>query len=235
MVDLIDIITSAGTFRLFFSAIQATDLIDTIREGVFTIFAPDDQAFAKLAPDELDGLLKDTPKLTAVVMYHIIGGRLSIDEISKMDTVKTIQGQEVKIDAQKWHLHVKPKINDANITNLDILADNGVIHVLDRVLMPNMALTCPKCGMGFMNIEALNTHTKIGHAEAKEQELMVPKETTLVAEKTVESMPITHEVPLRGLTPNQIPCPVCGRPFKSHSEMKRHLDSTHHESKGHED
>jgi hypothetical protein len=235
MRDLIDFITSAGTFRIFFSAIQAADLIDTLRGGLFTIFAPDDEAFAKLPPGTVEGLLKDNPKLTAVLMYHIVAGKLTVDEISKLETIKTIQGQEVKIDAQKWHLHVKPKINDASITNADIVADNGVIHVLDRVLMPDMTLTCPKCGMGFMNIHALKTHTKLVHPKEKEQELMVPAKTTLVAEKTIESMPVTHEVPLRGLDPNEILCPICQRPFKSHAEMKRHLDSTHHESKGHEE
>ena len=169
---------------MFVSAIQAAELIDTLRGGLFTVFAPDDEAFAKLPPGAVDGLLKDVPKLTAVLMYHIVAGKLTIDEISKMDSVKTIQGQEVKINAQKLHLHVNPKINDANITDTGIVADNGLIHVLDRVLMPNMTLTCPVCGMGFMNMEALNTHTKMGHKEEKEQELMVPTETTLVAEKT---------------------------------------------------
>jgi uncharacterized C2H2 Zn-finger protein len=235
MGDIIDIITSTGTFRMFFSALQAAELVSTLRGGLFTVFAPNDEAFAKLPPSAFDGLLRDVPKLTAVLMYHIVAGKLTIEEISKMDSVKTIQGQEVKINAQKLHLHVNPKINDANITNTNIKADNGLIHVLDRVLMPNMKLTCPICGMGFMNMEALETHIKMGHKEEKEQELMVSAETTLVAEKTMKPMPITREVPLRGLDPNEILCPVCGRPFKSHAEMERHLDSTHHESKGHEE
>ena len=76
-------------------------------------------------------------------MYHIVAGKHTINEISKMKTVKTIQGQEVKIDAHKWHLHVNPKINDALITNYNLEADNGIIHVIDKVLMPNMELTCP--------------------------------------------------------------------------------------------
>lgn len=235
MVDIIDTLMVAGTFKMFVSAVQAAELVDTLRGGLFTVFAPDDEAFAKLPPGTVDGLLKDTPKLTAVLLYHIVAGKLTINEISKLDTIKTIQGQEVKINPQKLHLHVNPKINDANITDIDTVADNGLIHVLDKVLMPNMALTCPVCGMGFMNMEALNTHTKMGHAKEKEQELMVPAETTLVAEKTMEPMPITREVPLRGFDPNQILCQVCGRPFKSHAEMERHLDSTHHESKGHEE
>lgn len=234
MVDILDTIIVAGAFKRFVSAVQAAELVETLRGGLFTVFAPDDEAFSKLPPGTVDDLLRDIPKLTAVLMYHIVAGKLTIDEISKMDSVKTLQGQEVQINAQKWHLHVNPKINDANITDADTVADNGLIHVLDRVLMPNMALTCPVCGMGFMNMEALNTHTKMGHTKEKEQELMVPADTTLVAEKTMEPMPITREVPLSGLDPNQVLCPVCGKPFKSHAEMERHKDAAHHESKGHE-
>ncbi len=234
MGDVIDTIMVAGTFKRFVSAVQAADLVDTLRGGLFTVFAPDDQAFAKLPQEKVEDLLKNVPKLTAVLMYHVVAGKLAINEICKMDTVKTIQGQEVKINAQKLHLHVNPKINDANITNAGIVASNGLIHVLDRVLMPNMELTCPVCGMGFMTMEALNTHTKMGHSAEKEQALMLPPESALAVEKAKELMPVTREVPLSGLEPKQILCPVCGKPFKSRSEMERHMDATHHESKGHE-
>ena len=109
----------------------------------------------KLLPNcpkaQLTDLLKNVPKLKAVLMYHVVAGKLTVDEIGQMNNAKTIQGQEVKIDAHKWHLHMNPKINDANITSKDIVADNGMIHVLNRVLMPNMELTCPVDGMGFMN------------------------------------------------------------------------------------
>ena len=100
-------------------------------------------------------------------MYHMVAGKFTINEISQMSVAKTIQGQEVKIDAHKWHLHMNPKINDANVTNYDIIVDNGVIHVLDRVLVPNMELTCPVCGLGFMSMEGLNAHTKMGHVTEK--------------------------------------------------------------------
>jgi uncharacterized surface protein with fasciclin (FAS1) repeats/predicted RNA-binding Zn-ribbon protein involved in translation (DUF1610 family) len=234
MGDIINSLITAGIFKRFVSAVQAAELVDTLRGGLFTVFAPDDQAFAKLPSNTVEGLLKDVPKLTAVLMYHIVAGKLTIDEISKMDTVKTIQGQEIKINAQKWHLHVNPKINDANITDTDIVADNGLIQVLDRVLMPNMELTCHVCGMGFMTMEALNTHTKMGHLVEKEQELRVPSETVLEAEKDMKQMPVTRKIPLNGEEPNQIPCPVCGKLFNYRSEMERHRDATHHESKGHE-
>jgi hypothetical protein len=236
MTDIINVFLEAGTFRMFVSAIQAADLVDTLRGGLFTVFAPNDEAFAKLPKGTFDSLLKDMPKLTAVLMYHIVAGKYTINQISKMETVKTIQGQEVKIDAHKSHLHLNPKINDANITNPNLITDNGIIHVIDRVLMPNMELTCPVCGMGFMTIEALNTHTKMGHIAEKESGPMPSSETLPVVQKA--SVPMSgissQETPLRGLEPNQVKCADCGRTFRSHSEMERHRDTTHHETKGHD-
>ncbi len=234
MKDIMNIFLEAGTFRMFVSAVQAADLVDTLRDGVFTVFAPNDEAFNKLPKGVFDDLLKNPPQLTAVLMYHIVAGKHRINEISKMESAKTIQGQEVKIDGHKWHLHVNPKINDANITNYNLVADNGVIHVIDKVLMPNMELTCPVCGMGFMSMEALNTHTKMGHDTEKESE-PTPENLPVVQKAAVPMSGISsQETPLRGLEPNQVKCPDCGRTFKSHSEMDRHRDTTHHETKGHQ-
>jgi uncharacterized C2H2 Zn-finger protein len=235
MTDIISTFLEAGTFRMFVSAIQATELVDLLRgDGSFTVFAPNDEAFSKLPKGAFDDLQKNPPQLGAVLMYHIVAGKHTIKEISKMDTIKTIQGQEVKIDAHQWHLHVNPKINDANITNPNLKTDNGIIHVLDRVLMPNMELTCPVCGMGFMTMEALNTHTKMGHIVEKEAK--PPVQTMSVVEKAEEPMSgiSSQETPLSGLEPNQVKCPDCGRTFRSHSEMERHRDTTHHETKGHD-
>jgi hypothetical protein len=227
MNDIMNIFLEAGTFRKFVSAIQAAELVETLRSAEpFTVFAPNDEAFSTLPKGTFDSLIKNVPKLKAILMYHLVAGKYTINEISQMKTAKTIQGQEVKIDAHKWHLHVTPKINDANITNYNLEANNGMIHVLDRVLMPNMELTCPVCGLGFMTMEALNAHTKMGHVPAT-----VPK-----VEKAVELMSgiSSQETPLTGLEPNQVKCPDCGRTFKTHSEMDRHRDTTHHETKGHE-
>jgi len=235
MTDIISTFLEAGTFRMFVSAIQATELVDLLRgDGSFTVFAPNDEAFSKLPEGAFDDLQKNPPQLAAVLMYHIVAGKHTIKEISKMDTIKTIQGQEVKIDAHQWHLHVNPKINDANITNPNLKTDNGIIHVLDRVLMPNMELTCPVCGMGFMTMDALNTHTKMGHIVEKEAK--PPVQTMSVVEKAAEPMSgiSSQETPLSGLEPNQVKCPDCGRTFRSHSEMERHRDTTHHETKGHD-
>ena len=237
MKDIMSIFLEAGTFRMLVSAIQAAELVDTLRgTGPFTVFAPNDEAFTKLPKGAFDNLQKNVPKLKAVLMYHIVAGKHTINEISKMNTAITIQGQEVKIDAHKWHLHVNPKINDANITNYNLETDNGIIHVLDRVLMPNMELTCPVCGMGFMTMDALNAHTKMGHVAEKVSEPMSPDQTTPVLEKAAETMSgiSSQETPLGGLEPNQVQCPDCGRTFRSHSEMERHRDTTHHETKGHD-
>ncbi|MGA3060131.1 MAG: fasciclin domain-containing protein [Candidatus Bathyarchaeia archaeon] len=237
MRDIISTFLEAGTFRMFVSAIQAAELVDTLRSaGPFTVFAPDEVAFAKIPKGELDSFLKNTPQLKAILMYHVVAGKHTINEISKMKTVKTIQGQEVKIDAHKWHLHVNPKINDANITNYNIVTDNGIIHVLDKVLMPNMELTCPECGMGFMTMEALNAHTKMGHVVEKASEPTLPTKTMTVDEKATEprSSRSSQDMPLRDAETNQIHCPDCGKTFKSHSEMERHRDTMHHETKGHE-
>ena len=227
MRDIVNTIIEAGSFKMLISAIQAAELVDTLRSiGPFTVFAPDDEAFAKLPPGTVDTLLNDVPKLKAVLMYHIVAGKLTVEEISQMKTAKTIQGQEVKIDAHKWHLHMNPKINDANMTNYNIMADNGVIHVLDRVLMPNMELTCPICGMGYITMEAFNAHTKMGHVAEK-----IP-----IVEKKSIPLPVAtpQEIPLSGVEPNQIHCPICGKPFQTRSEMERHKDEVHHETKGHE-
>jgi len=238
MKDILSIFLEGGTFRMFVSAIQATELVDTLRsDGPFTIFAPDEVAFAKIPKTKLDSFLKDSPQLKATLMYHIVAGKYTIDEISKMKTVKTMQGQELKIDAHKWHLHITPKINDANITNYNVEADNGMIHVIDKVLTPNMELTCSVCGMGFMTMEELTAHTKMGHVAEKASEPMPPAETMPVGELTNESMSgmSSQETPMRGLEPDRVKCPDCGKTFMSHSEMARHRDSMHHETKGHDE
>jgi len=97
--------------------------------------------------------------------------------------------------------------------------------------MPNMELTCPVCGMGFMTKEALAAHTKMNHATEKVSEPLMP-----TVEKTTGPMSgiSSQETPLSGLEPSRVKCPDCGRTFKSHSEMERHRDTTHHETKGHE-
>jgi uncharacterized protein YegP (UPF0339 family)/uncharacterized surface protein with fasciclin (FAS1) repeats len=190
MADILDIAVEAGGFKTFVAAVQAAGLVETLKgKGPFTLLVPNDEAFAKLPTGTVDGLLKNVPKLRAILMYHILSGKLTVDEIAQMKTAKTVQGQEVKIVAAHWWtLHFNPLINDAHMIHTDIVTDNGMIHVLSSVLMPNMELTCPVCGMGFMTIEAMSAHTKMGHVAKKVPEPM------LVVEAAPEPLPPTEVI-----------------------------------------
>ena len=190
MANIIDVAVAAGGFKTFVAAVQAAGLVDTLEgKGPFTIFAPDDRAFSLLPAGTVEGLLKDIPKLKAILMFHVVAGKYTVAEIGQMKSYKTLQGQDLKIDGSKWHLHMNPVINnDAHIVNTDVVTDNGIVQVIDRVLMPNMELTCPVCGMGFMNIEALNAHTKMGH------EPMKSTEATPMTEMKSEVMPPTEAI-----------------------------------------
>jgi uncharacterized surface protein with fasciclin (FAS1) repeats len=137
MADIVDTAVAAGSFNTLVAAVKAAGLVDTLKgKGPFTVFAPTDEAFAKLPKGTVEGLLKDIPKLTAVLTYHVVPGKVMAADVVKLKTAKTVQGQEVKIDASKWHLHKTVKINDANVVKADVAADNGVIHVIDKVLLP---------------------------------------------------------------------------------------------------
>ena len=137
MADIVDTAVAAGSFKTLVTAVKAAGLVDTLKgKGPFTVFAPNDDAFAKLPKGTVEGLLKDIPKLKAVLTYHVVAGKVMAADVVKLKTAKTVQGQEVKIDASKWHLHMNPKINDANVVKADVVADNGVIHVIDKVLLP---------------------------------------------------------------------------------------------------
>ena len=137
MADIVDTAVAAGSFKTLVAAVTAAKLVDTLKsKGPFTVFAPNDEAFAKLPKGTVDGLLKDIPKLTAVLTYHVVAGKVMAADVVKLKSAKTVQGQEVKIDASKWHLHKNVKINDAEVVKADIVTDNGVIHVIDKVLLP---------------------------------------------------------------------------------------------------
>ena len=137
MADIVDTAVAAGNFKTLVTAVKAAGLVDTLKsKGPFTVFAPTDDAFAKLPRGTVDGLLKDIPKLKAVLTYHVVPGKVMAADVVKLKTAKTVQGQDVKIDASKWHLHKNVKINDANVIKADINTDNGVIHVIDKVILP---------------------------------------------------------------------------------------------------
>jgi uncharacterized surface protein with fasciclin (FAS1) repeats len=137
MVGICDTAVAAGNFKTLVAATQAAGLVETLNtKGPYTVFAPTDAAFAKLPPGTVEGLLKDIPKLKSILTYHVLEGAVPATDVVQHKKLTTLQGQELKVDAVKWHLHKSVKINDANIITADIKADNGIIHVIDKVLLP---------------------------------------------------------------------------------------------------
>lgn len=131
--DLIETAVSAGQFTTLAKALGEAGLIETLKgDGPFTVFAPTDDAFAKLPKGTLESLLADKAKLTSILTYHVVAGRVNAADVSKVTSAKTVQGQSVAVDAKSG-----VKINSANVVIADIGATNGVIHVIDQVLLPN--------------------------------------------------------------------------------------------------
>jgi len=133
--DIVDTAVAAGQFKTLAAALKAAGLIDTLKgAGPFTVFAPTDEAFAKLPKGTVEELLKpeNKAKLTAILTYHVIGGKVMAADVVKMKEGKTVQGGSVKINAASG----KVTVDNANVVKADIAASNGVIHVVDSVLMP---------------------------------------------------------------------------------------------------
>jgi uncharacterized surface protein with fasciclin (FAS1) repeats len=129
--DVVDTAVSAGNFKTLATALTAAGLIDTLKgKGPFTVFAPTDAAFAKIPKADLDALLKDKAKLTAVLTYHVVAGKVMAADV-KAGKVKTVQGSELTVTTTGGVM-----VDKAKVTTTDILADNGVIHVIDTVIMP---------------------------------------------------------------------------------------------------
>ncbi|MEH1896711.1 MAG: fasciclin domain-containing protein [Nostoc sp.] len=132
MANIIDTATNNGSFKTLVAAIQAAGLEGTLNgNGPFTVFAPTDEAFNKLPEGTVDALLKDIPKLKKILTYHVVSGKVLAADVAKLKTAKTVEGSDVKIDASNG-----VKINDAKVATADVAADNGVIHVIDTVLIP---------------------------------------------------------------------------------------------------
>jgi uncharacterized surface protein with fasciclin (FAS1) repeats len=130
--DIVDTAVSAGQFTTLVKALKAADLVDALKQkGPYTVFAPTDAAFAKLPAGALDSLIKDKDKLAAVLKYHVVSGKVMAAQV-KPGPVKTLQGQTLTISAQDGSVMV----DDAKVIKTDIEASNGVIHVIDSVLMP---------------------------------------------------------------------------------------------------
>ncbi|MBD2258248.1 fasciclin domain-containing protein [Pseudanabaena sp. FACHB-2040] len=132
MADIVDTAVNAGSFSTLVAAVKAAGLVDTLKgEGPFTVFAPTDEAFAKLPAGTVDGLLKDIPMLKKILTYHVVSGKVMAADVTKLKSAKTVEGSDVSIDASAG-----VKVNDSTVTTPDVAADNGVIHIIDTVLMP---------------------------------------------------------------------------------------------------
>jgi uncharacterized surface protein with fasciclin (FAS1) repeats len=132
MADLVDTAVQNGSFTTLAAALQAAGLVDTLKgPGPFTVFAPTDAAFAKLPPGTVEGLLADPARLTAVLTYHVVPGRVLAKDVLGLTAAPTVQGQSLAIDASD-----DVKVGGAAVVTTDVMADNGVIHVIDGVLLP---------------------------------------------------------------------------------------------------
>ncbi len=138
--DIVDTLIALPNFKTLVTAVKAAGLVDTLKNpGPFTVFAPTDEAFARLPKGTVDSLLTDIPRLKTILTYHVVAGRFFASDVTKMKMAKTVEGEDVKIDAKAWHLH-RVRVNDAEIVESDIMADNGVIHIINRVLMPTIEM-----------------------------------------------------------------------------------------------
>ncbi|QPC45459.1 fasciclin domain-containing protein [Kaustia mangrovi] len=133
--DIVDTAVGAGQFTTLATALEAAGLVATLKgPGPFTVFAPTDEAFAKLPEGTVDTLLEpaNKDKLVAVLTYHVVSGRVMAEDVVKMDKAKTVNGAMIAIEAGSGAVMV----NDARVTATDIGASNGVIHVIDKVILP---------------------------------------------------------------------------------------------------
>ena len=133
--DIVDTAVAAGQFNTLAKALQAAGLVETLKgKGPFTVFAPTDDAFAKLPAGTLDDLLKpeNKEKLKSILLYHVVSGKVTAAQVKKMKSAKTVNGQEVTIMVHDGNVMV----NDAKVVKADVMASNGVIHVIDSVLLP---------------------------------------------------------------------------------------------------
>ncbi|MCM2268710.1 MAG: fasciclin domain-containing protein [Thermoanaerobaculia bacterium] len=131
--DIVDTAVAAGSFKTLATALTAAGLVDTLKgAGPFTVFAPTDAAFAKLPAGTVEALLADKAKLTQVLTYHVVAGKVTAADVVKLTNATTVQGGALAIDATQG-----VKVNGANVVQADVMASNGVIHVIDTVLIPN--------------------------------------------------------------------------------------------------
>lgn len=133
MKSIVETVISAGNFRILINAIQEAGLKDILSfEGPYTIFAPNDDAFSKLPDGLLNKILQDKEKLTEILTYHVMSNKILSKQVSNLKKAKTANGKEISINTKNG-----VKINEANLIKADIKCKNGVIHVIDKVLLPD--------------------------------------------------------------------------------------------------
>lgn len=131
--DIVETAIDANNFSTLLTAVKQAGLVDALKgEGPYTLFAPTDEAFAKIPQDQLQALLKDKKMLTSVLTYHVVADNIPSSDVVKLKQAKTLQGQSISINASNG-----VKVDNANVIMTDIVASNGVIHVIDSVIMPN--------------------------------------------------------------------------------------------------
>ncbi len=133
-MNVVQVASSAGSFNTLVAAVEAAGLVETLSgPGPFTVFAPTDEAFAKLPPGTIDELLQPENKdqLVSILTYHVVSGKVMAADVVQLTEATTVQGQSIAIDTSEG-----VKVNDANVVQTDIAASNGVIHVIDTVLLP---------------------------------------------------------------------------------------------------
>lgn len=134
MKDIVDTAVAAGSFNTLATALKAAGLVDTLKgKGPFTVFAPTDDAFGKLPAGALERLLADKALLTKVLTYHVVAGKVLAADVVTLSEAKTVEGSAVRIAVANGGV----KVNDANVVKTDVGASNGVIHVIDSVILPS--------------------------------------------------------------------------------------------------
>jgi uncharacterized surface protein with fasciclin (FAS1) repeats len=131
MPDIVDIAVGAGSFQTLVTAVQVANLVDALKSpGPFTVFAPNDDAFAKLPPGTITTLVQNVPQLSRILMFHVVSGKFMKADLAKLSFVTSLEGSPIKIDCSDGF-----EVKNATVVAADIEADNGVIHVIDTVIL----------------------------------------------------------------------------------------------------
>ncbi len=131
MADIVDIAVNSGSFQTLVQAVQAAGLVDVLKSpGPFTVFAPTDDAFAKLPPGTITTLVQNIPQLTRILTYHVVPGKLTAADMAKVNSLTSVEGSPIKVDTSNGF-----EVKNATVIAPDIEADNGIIHVIDTVIL----------------------------------------------------------------------------------------------------